>query len=294
MYIYALGFFDGVHLGHAALMEGCRELARARGTTPGVVTFGNHPDGLVLGRSPGLISTDRDREKLLRETFSMERVVTLPFDEKMCATGWREFLTMLVSDYGADGFVCGDDFRFGRRGEGTAEDLCRFCRERGLGSLVVPQMDLDGVRVSSTYIRTLVEAGDMERARRFLGHPYRLTGTVIHGKGLGGRLGFPTANLPFPDSLARPRFGVYACMAEGPDFCRMAVTNLGIRPTVNGQGVNAESWILDYDGGLYGRELTLRFYKFLRPERKFASLEELREAIFRNAEETRQYFDSAR
>ena len=285
--IYALGFFDGVHIGHQALLRACRDLAGEHHARAGVVTFLNHPDALVFGAAPGLINTPEDRERLLTVDYAMDTVVTLPFDRALQDTFWVTFLENLMNHQGAAGFVCGEDFRFGRRGEGSADTLSAFCRERGLPYAVVPEQLLEGIRVSSTYIRGLIEAGDMGRAAEFLGHPYRLTGTVRHGKQLGRRLGFPTANLAFPDSLARPRFGVYACMARLPEGNFPAVTNLGLRPTVDGESVTVESWLLDFDGELYGREVTLDFFDFIRPERKFESLDAMREEIFRNAQQAR-------
>ena len=171
--IYALGFFDGVHVGHAALLDRCKTLAREENHRAGVVTFAAHPDTLVLGNTPPLINTPYDREKLLRERFSMEQVVTLPFDEQMHTMPWRDFLNMLIRDYAAAGFVCGEDFRFGYRGEGNADALEGFCREQGLVSAVVNDQMIDGIRVSSTYIRRQIETGDMETAVKFLGHPHR-------------------------------------------------------------------------------------------------------------------------
>ena len=220
----------------------------------------------------------------------MERVVTLPFDEEMHTMPWRAFLHMLIRDYAAAGFVCGEDFRFGYRGEGNADALEGFCREQGLAGAVVKDRMIDGIRVSSTYIRRQIETGDMETAVKFLGHPHILSGSVVHGHQLGRRLGIPTANLRLPEGLAEPKFGVYACRAvvEGKRYC--AVTNIGVRPTVEGRSVTVEPWILDYDGDLYGREITLEFYRFLRPERKFPSLDDLKAEIHRNAGETRAYF----
>lgn len=286
--IYALGFFDGVHLGHKALLDACRRLAADRDCRAGVVTFRSHPDALVLGSAPGLICTPEDREALLRESFSMDPVAALPFDGRMRATPWQDFLTMLLERWGAAGFVCGEDFRFGERGRGTAALLESFCRERGLACRVVPEQTLEGIRVSSTYIRTLVEAGDMARAVRFLGHPYRLSGRVAHGKRLGSRLGFPTANLAFPAGLAVPRFGVYACRARADGKWYRSVTNLGVRPTVSGEGITVESWLLDFDGDLYGKPLALDFYDFIRPEKKFPDLAALRQEILENADEVRE------
>ena len=288
--IYALGFFDGVHIGHAALLAECRRLAGEAGCGAGAVTFAAHPDTLVLGQTPPLINTPYDREKLLRERFSMERVVTLPFDERMHTMPWQDFLEMLIRDYAAAGFVCGEDFRFGYRGAGNGDILSDFCRTRGLSWAVVKDQMIDGIRVSSTYIRRQIETGDMETAVRFLGHPHILTGSVVHGHQLGRRLGIPTANLRLPEGLAEPKFGVYACRAVVDGRRYSAVTNIGTRPTVEGRNVTVEPWILDYQGDLYGREITLEFYRFLGPERKFPSLEALKEEIRRNAEQTLDYF----
>lgn len=286
--IYALGFFDGVHIGHQALLNRCRALAAEANSLAGAVTFSSHPDALVFGAAPVLINTPADRERLLLHW--LDSVVTLPFDEKMHTTGWEAFLDTLRSDYGAVGFVCGDDFRFGARGAGNPELLTRYCRENNLPCAVVPEQSLDGTRVSSSHIRTLLEAGDMERAASFLGHPHILTGTVVHGHQLGRTLGIPTANLRLPQGLVVPRFGVYACLASLDGQKYPAVTNVGTRPTVEGHGITVEPWILDFSGDLYGKEICLEFHKFLRPECKFDSLEALREEIRKNAQQTRAYF----
>ena len=290
--IYALGFFDGVHIGHAALLRECRRLAAEYHCAAGVVTFDAHPDTLVLHQTPVLINSSRDRELLLREQFHMDTVVTLPFDEKLRSMHWEAFAELLRDSHCAAGFVCGEDFRFGYQGRGNARLLERYCAKREIPCAVVPEQTLDGIRVSSTYIRSQIEAGDMATAVRFLGHPHILRGTVVHGHKLGRRLGFPTANLRLIPGLAVPRFGVYACrcLIEGKAY--PAVTNIGTRPTVEGQSVTVEPWILDYEGDLYGREITLEFYYFIRPEKKFPSLEELKAEILRNAEETRKYLQT--
>lgn len=288
--IYALGFFDGIHIGHQRLLSTAGRLAAETGDPWGVVTFLNHPDALVQGAAPRLINTPEDREWLLRERFSAQAVVNLPFDREMLQRPWRDFLDLLCREYHAAGFVCGADFRFGWKGGGTSGDLADYCREKSLPWAVVPEQFLDGVRISSTYIRRELETGDMATAVRFLGHPHLLRGTVGHGQALGRRLGFPTANLALPETLVRPKFGVYACQAvvEGEIF--PAVTNLGVRPTVDGREIRAESWILGYSGDLYGKVLTLGFHFFLRPERKFDSLEALRQQIQRDAAQTEAFF----
>ena len=285
--IYALGFFDGVHLGHQALLRECRRIAGETGLDAGAVTFGSHPDRLVFGAAPVLINTPADRELLLREIGGVRRVVTLPFDRELRAMAWDAFLDMLRETYDAAGFVCGEDFRFGFRGLGTALTLASYCRERGLPWAVVPEQLCRGERISSTRIRQLLEMGDMEQAAEFLGHPHILTGIVIRGRQLGRRLGIPTANLALPQELAQLRYGVYACRVRLEGSAYAAVTNVGTRPTVDGRGITVEPWILDYSGDLYGREIRLEFLRFLRPERKFPDLDALKAEILRNAAETR-------
>ena len=288
--IYALGFFDGVHAGHQALLKECCRLAAENSCGTGAITFRDHPDALVFGAPPVLINTPADRERLLHRFVS--QVVTLPFDKKMLDTPWQDFLDMLRRDYHAAGFVCGDDFHFGYHGQGNGQLLLDYCRSAGLPGAVVPEQTVDGTRVSSTHIRTLLEQGNMEEADRFLSHPQMLTGTVVHGKHLGSTLGIPTANLPYPDGLVIPRKGVYAAQVclDGKRY--PAVTNVGTRPTVSGKTLNVESWILGYDGDLYGKEIPVEFLKFLRPERKFDSLEQMKEEIQKNARETLEFLNA--
>ena len=284
-YIYALGFFDGVHLGHQELLKACCRLAAEYGCSTAAITFDRHPKSLFTETPTVLISTIPDR-KLLLQRYGMESIRVLPVTRQTMSLPWQEFVQMLLEDSAA-GFVCGDDFHFGHRGEGSAEKLQSFCQEQGLPCIVVPEQTVGSIRISSTYIRRQIETGDMATAVKFMGHPYTLTGTVVHGRKLGRKLGIPTANLHLPDGLAIPRFGVYACCVLIDGVRYPAVTNIGTRPTVDGEGITVEPWILDYSGDLYGREITIEFYKFLRSEQKFPSLEALQAEIHRNAEETR-------
>ena len=175
-------------------------------------------------------------------------------------------------------------------GAGNPEKLAAFCAQRGIGFDRIDVIELDGAPVSSTRIRALLEAGDMAEAVRCLGHPHVLTGPVVSGRHLGRTIGIPTANLALPPQLLCPRHGVYAALACFDGRRLPAVVNIGSRPTVGGTHVTVEPWILDFDGDLYGRTLRLEFYTFLRPERKFDSLDELRDAIVHNAEQTREFF----
>jgi riboflavin kinase/FMN adenylyltransferase len=288
--IYALGFFDGVHLGHQALLAACRSLAEQTGAKPGVVTFAGHPDTILSGNTPPFLNTMEDRERLLRQ-YGMETVRVLPFDENLMRMPWQEFFRLLREEYGAAGLVCGWDFRFGYRGEGTAEKLKAACEASGIPCAVVPQQTVDGIRVSSTHIRALIENGEMEAAVKFLGHPHILTGVVQKGATLGRKMGTPTANLVISGGQIVPKFGVYACRISTDQGEFLAVTNVGTRPTVAGEGITVEPWILDFQGDLYEKKVTLSFYAFLRPEKKFPSLSELQAEIQKNALQTREFFN---
>ena len=285
-YIFALGFFDGVHLGHQALLRRCVELASMHSAVPAAMTFDGHPQSAFADAAPLLLTGQADREKLLRQ-YGMEYIHTLPVTKEVMSTDWEAFLAALLQ-LGAVGFVCGHDFRFGRGGEGNGEKLAAFCEKRGLPCAIVPQQTLDGVRISSTRIRSLLETGDMETACRCLGHPHVLTGTVVAGRQLGRTIGIPTANLVIPGGIAEPLHGVYACKAKTPEGEFLAVTNVGSRPTVEGRHVTVEPWLLDYSGDLYGKEITLEFYAFLRPERRCSALEALKQEIQKNAAQTRE------
>ena len=198
---------------------------------------------------------------------------------------------MLRREYNAVGLVCGEDFRFGFRGQGNAALLKQICAADGIPCAVIPQQTLEGIAVSSTHIRSLLQCGNIEEAEKFLGHRHSFTGTVVKGQQLGRKLGTPTANLSLPAELLSLPFGVYICRAKAEGIDCPAVTNIGIRPTVSGENVTVEPWLLDYEGDLYGQELTLEFCRYLRPERKFPSLAELQEEILKNGEQTRKFFE---
>lgn len=289
--IYALGFFDGVHLGHQALLAACCELARERGCETAAITFDRHPQALFTPQPPKLISTVADRERWLHQ-YGIQNVRILPVKPEVMGLFWMDFLEKLLAD-GAAGFVCGDDFRFGAHGTGDRQKLECFCRERGLPCVIVPQQELGGARISSTRIREALEKGELGQANALLGHPYALTSQVVAGRQLGRTIGVPTANLHLPEPLLTPAFGVYACKAWVDGAAHLAVTNIGSRPTVGGHRITVEPWLLDFEGDLYGKTLTLEFFAFLRPEQKFEDLQALRREILKNAEETRKIFGNS-
>lgn len=286
--IFALGFFDGVHRGHQVLLAHCVRLAQELQVQAAAITFDRHPQSLFVPSVPPVINDVRDRKRLLR-SYGIGPIYQFPVVPEVMGMPWRDFLEELL-EYGAAGFVCGSDFRFGHRGEGDAQKLEQRCRELGLPCVIVPEQLLDGIRVSSTHIRNLIGSGEMEQAVRFLGHPHILTGTVVPGRSLGHTLGFPTANVLLPGDVICPKHGVYACRIRVDGECYTAVTNVGSRPTVEGHQVRTESWILDFAGNLYGKEITIEFCTFLRPEQRFAGLEALKAQVEQDAIRTREYF----
>lgn len=291
--VIALGFFDGVHRGHGALLRKAAERAGELNAAPAVFTFDRSPKEFVTGKSVLLINSNDDRRDIIRRVYGIQRVIFAPFDREMMTMPWQDFITeLLVKQYGAVHLVAGHDYRFGHKNEGTVERLREKCRELGLGCDIIPKVELEGITVSSTYIRTLLEQGDVERAALFLGHPHCLSQTVRHGQRLGRTIGIPTVNLAVPAHVLTPERGVYITRAFLPDgrSCP-GVTNVGTRPTVTeGDTVSVETYLLGFDGDLYGQTVRLDFYKRLRGEVKFPSLEALRQEILRNVAETEAYF----
>lgn len=292
--VIALGFFDGVHRGHGALLEKAVQRARELGAEPVVFTFDRPPKEVVTGKLVFLINSPEDRRGLVKRLYGIERIILAPFDREMMTLPWDAFVEQkLVRELNAVHLVAGHDHRFGHKNQGTPALLQEKCRELGLGCDIIPKVEIDGITVSSTYIRELVESGDVETAARFLGHRHCMTQTVGHGQRLGRTIGIPTVNLTVPDHVLTPKFGVYVSRVYLPDGRSCAgVTNVGTRPTVSqGDAVSVETFLLDFDGDLYGQSIRLEYCKRLRGEVKFDSLEALREEIQKNIRQTRAYFE---
>ena len=291
--VIALGFFDGVHKGHGALLRTVAQAADRLGAMPCAFTFDRSPTAAITGQTIPLLSSVEDRVWLMRRYYGIEEVIVAPFDG-MQKMDWQDFVSeYLQKELGCVHVVAGHDFHFGYMGKGNPQRLQEKCRELGMGCDIIQKVEQDGITISSTYIRTLVAQGEMERANQFLGHPHTLTNRVAHGKKIGTTtLGFPTVNLLIPQGVIVPAYGVYATRVWFDGQCRCAVTNVGVRPTVedNDGHVTVEGFILDFDGDLYGHEIRMEFYKYLRPEQKFASMQALADEIRHNAQQTRDYF----
>lgn len=291
--VIALGFFDGVHKGHGALLRTVAQVADRLGAKPCAFTFDRSPTAAITGQTIPLLSSVEDRVWLMRRYYGIEEVIVAPFDG-MQKMDWQDFVSeYLQKELGAVHVVAGHDFHFGYMGKGNPQRLQEKCRELGMGCDIIQKVEQDGITISSTYIRTLIAQGEVERADQFLGHPHTLTNRVAHGKKIGTTtLGFPTVNLLIPQGVIVPAFGVYATRVWFDGQCRCAVTNVGVRPTVedNDGHVTVEGFILDFDGDLYDHEIRMEFYKYLRPEQCFPSMDALAAEIRRNAQQTRDYF----
>ena len=290
--VIALGFFDGVHIGHGELLKRTKQRAAELHAMPSVLSFDVHPDTLVFGKEVPLINSAIGREEIIRRCYGIENVVFIHFNRRVMQMDWRDFLEDLIRDLEICHIVVGHDFCFGYRGQGTAARLKEYCAEHGLGCDVIPPVMLDGQIVSSTHIRELIAAGEIEEANRWLGHPHTLADTVHSGYHLGRKLGTPTINMFFPHGVIVPRLGVYASkvyLENGQSY--IAVTNVGVRPTVSQDDrVSVESHLLDYSGNLYGRQARVEFYAFLREEIKFSDYAALSDQIHRDAEAARAFF----
>lgn len=271
----ALGNFDGVHIGHRALFAALGDdMARA------LFTFSDL-------RCEGLICTLDERLDLIRGC-GVRCALICDFAEVRSLSPAR-FADLLFCELGVRRAVCGYNFTFGDGGRATAQTLAELARERGGESFCVGAVELDSGAVSSTRIRALIRGGEMGAAARLLGRPYGFKLPVVHGKRLGRAMGYPTANQLIPGCLEAPRFGVYAsrCFVRGEAFG--AVTNIGVRPTVDGKSLSAETHIFGFSHDLYGEDVRLELCAFLRDERRFSSVDELFSQIARDAEQARAF-----
>jgi riboflavin kinase / FMN adenylyltransferase len=269
----AVGVFDGVHLGHQEVIA----------DSDTVLTFDPHPMSVIAPNATPKLLTRQDTKAELVEELGADEMVVIPFDAEFAARDAQDFVDrVLVEGLGATHVAVGRNFRFGHKAAGDAAMLEADDRfETTMHELV----EVEGETVSSSHIRGLVSAGEVAHASVFLGRPFQVRGEVVHGDGRGGELGFPTANLVPDDRLVRPDQGVYAALADG----RPAAVNIGVRPQFEtGRGVLIETYLIDFDGDLYGRELRIDFLQRLRGEKLFPSVETLTEQIAKDVQQARE------
>lgn len=282
----AMGFFDGVHRGHRQVIAS----ADTPGALRAVLTFARHPMALFAPeRQPLLLTPDFAQKTALLEAAGAEVLLVLPFTRELAALSPRAFLDSLAETGRVVGFSVGRNWRFGAQGAGDAAFLMTYAAEHGLRAVVNNLAECRGERICSSRIRELLAAGDSDAAAEMLGHPFSIAGAVEQGQHLARTLGFPTANIRVAQPAALPPFGVYAAetLVNGTRY--RAVANLGIRPTIeeSEKVVRLETHLLDFCGDLYAQPLCVELTRFIRPERKFASVEALRAQMAQDIEASR-------
>ena len=286
----ALGFFDGVHRGHRKVLGGAAA-QRANGLLPVCLTFSESPKAIIGGSAIPFLMTREDKLRVL-EQIGLEHVFFSDFRAVMHLSAREFFEKILIDTLRAKRIFCGFNYRFGKNAEGDADMLQRLCDEFGVALTVVPPEKDNGEVVCSTLIKKLIADGDIRRANDLLCGEFGVKEVIRHGRHLGHTLGAPTINQPLTKGLVVPKFGVYASrvtLEDGKVYC--GVTNVGIKPTVGGKTPLWETWMPQYKGGeIYGQTADVRLLDFIREERKFENLDELKAEILKNGEKALEIY----
>lgn len=284
----ALGFFDGVHLGHQKVISQAVE-AKKSGLVPTVFTFSDMPSSKIKDRSPGLLTTNSEKE-IIMESLGIEVMYEIDFDviRDMSAQDFVE--KILVEKLNTKKVFFGKNYHFGKNAQGDYSFLLENCPKYGIEPVVVPAEILDGQPVSSTRIRTAIRNGDVFYASKLLGRYFGVSQVIVAGNKIGRRMGTPTINQQVPPGGVLPKFGVYASAVtvKGKTYC--GVTNVGVKPTVGSKVPLYETWIIDFSGDIYGEKATTLLLDFVRPEKKFEGLSELKAEIFKNGIQAQKIF----
>ena len=279
--VLTIGTFDGVHLGHQKIIERVVTTARQEGLLATIFTFFPHPRMVVQhDKSLKLIHTLEEKKQLLQR-LGVDLLVVQPFNEAFAQLTAEEFVsTILVQHLNVKKVIIGYDHRFGRNRTANINDMRLFGEKYGFAVEEISVQEVDEVSVSSTKIREALNKGDVTTAEHYLGAPYSLTGTVVHGLKLGRTLGYPTANIQVTEDYKLiPKDGVYAVYSYIGERKVYGMMSIGKNPTIEGKGASIEVYFFDFNGDLYNRELTIYFVKYLREERKFSSVALLKKQL---------------
>ena len=277
--VVTIGNFDGVHKGHQVLIEKTATYAKARGIKSAVFTFLNHPINYFVPEKVKNIFDEKEKERLI-ESFGIDYLIDIPFDKTMTQISAEQFVVKILKDkIHAKKIVVGHDFTFARNKEGTVDVLREMGHEYDIEVEVVQPIKINGIRVSSTFIRELISEGRVDEIPQYLGTPYVIEGEIIHGKANGRKMGYPTANISLKDQIINPKNGIYASrvVIDGKKY--FGATNVGMNPTVNGKYLSIETNILDFNEDIYGKRVRIEFLEKIRDEKKFESLDELRKQL---------------
>ncbi len=287
--VLVFGKFDGVHKGHQHLMNEAKRYAEENDLYFGVYTFLDSPK--FINPDHSLLTDLQTRISLIDYHCSPDFVYLENFDD-IKSYSPCEFVDYIIDIFDCECAFCGENFRFGNKASGSSSDLVSLMQSKDRNAVAVVSLMDEGMVISSTYIRSLLACGDVQKASELLSKPFGFTSKVVHGASLGHKLGFPTVNQVVPKEIVSPKFGVYAtCVIyDGKEY--FGVTNFGVKPTVSGDTNSpvAETYIIDFDEDVYGKYVTVLFCKMLREERKFSSIEELKQNIEFNVKQTIDYF----
>ena len=287
----ALGFFDGIHMGHRKVLSSAVNEAK-NGLLPVCFTFEQSPKSVISGQTSKAI-VSYDTKLRLMENIGIEHLYMCDFKAYMDIEPEAFVEEILIGKLKAKKLFCGFNYRFGKQGRGDVNLLSQLCKKHGAELCVIAPVEYEGEVVSSTLIRSLIAEGEIARANTLLCSRYGFSAEIISGRRLGRTLDTPTMNQKITDGLIVPKFGVYASsvtLADGSEYC--GVTNIGVKPTVGGEELLSETWMPDYCGGeIYGEIADVRLLEFIRPEKKFSSLDELRTAIIDNGKTAKEIYN---
>ena len=286
-HVVALGCFDGVHKGHTELIRQARRIANASSLPLAVFSFAQPPKSFFSSNPISLLTTLEEKKRIMA-SLGVDLFVCVPFNEEIASMDAERFFYDILKDKLCASYIlCGFNYRFGKKGLGDTELLSELCSDNGVGLSVISPIEIDGSTVSSSAIRRALEEGDVRGAASLLGRPYSIRSEVISGQQLGRRLGFPTVNQIFEAGLITPKNGVYLSRIRVGNTVKKGITNVGVRPTVDGENLCAETNIFDFEGDLYGKKIRVEFLDFIRPETKFSCIEELSAQVHRDIEKAK-------
>jgi len=272
----AIGAFDGLHKGHQLIINEAIKEARKNNYPAAVLSFHPHPLEIIPGKTPPPSIVSRKQKISILEEMGIDYYFEQEFNQEFASLRAEEFINnILIDKINVNTVVVGDDFRFAYKNEGNVEILMEMGELHGFNAKIISQLHASDDRISSTRIRGLLKKGKVRKAKKLLGRPYQICGEVIHGKKIGRKLGFPTANIKLETNYALPPEGVYAAKVKIEDEEYVASANLGYNPTFSNQNISFEVYILNFDKNIYGKRLCVDVIEFIRDEKKFETKEEL-------------------
>lgn len=291
--VVALGNFDGLHLGHMTVINAAKDMAKELGAIPFALVFKEHPLTVLTGETPPCIFNKETRAAAFKK--AGVTLCLLEFKELCDMSPEKFFNEIIIKRMGAVGVCCGFNYTFGKDGKGTPELLKRFCDGAGIAFSMSEEYDFEGEAISSSRIRACIENGEIEKANQMLGHPYLFKLPVVDGAKRGRHIGAPTINQQIEPGLIVPKYGVYMSKTVVDDMKFLSITNIGVRPTIHDDDVpSIETFILDFDGDLYGKYVEVSLLHFLRPEIKFDSLVQLETQIKTDERKVREIAETVK